>query len=117
MNASPEEIERRRCVALEAIGRSQDGGVGQDSVKLFIAHHLDEIDGDFWSEHCGTKTPSPSQVIAILVLQSHWGEDDEDDGEEGINNFDFSLPGDVTNYVISVSFDEDGEVDDIAMES
>ncbi|MDV5047629.1 DUF2004 domain-containing protein [Vibrio diabolicus] len=30
---------------------------------------------------------------------------------------DFTLPNDVTNYLISVSFDENGQVVDISMES
>ena len=39
-------------------------------------------------------------------------EDDED-----IDMFDFTLPGDVTDYVICVSFDEHGKVEEISMES
>ncbi|MUI16138.1 DUF2004 domain-containing protein [Massilia dura] len=31
--------------------------------------------------------------------------------------FDFSLPDDVTDYVISVRFDDSGEVENISMES
>lgn len=52
-------------------------------------------------------------MLDILVLRSHWGEDDKD----GIDTFDISLPDDVTNYVISVGFDEDGNVAEITMES
>ncbi len=52
--------------------------------------------------------------IRLKQVSSLWGEDDDDDG---IDTFDFTLPGDVTQYVISVSFDEDGDVEDIVMES
>jgi hypothetical protein len=45
------------------------------------------------------------------VLQSHWGGDDE------LKTFDFTLPDDATNYLISVRFDEDGDVSGISMES
>ena len=34
-----------------------------------------------------------------------------------METFDFTLPDDVTNYVVSVHFDETGEIDDIDMES
>ncbi len=30
---------------------------------------------------------------------------------------DFTLPGDATDYVVCVSFGEDGEIEDISMES
>ena len=49
----------------------------------------------------------------MLVLQSHWGDDDDD----GIDHFDFTLPDDITNYLITVSFDENGDVSGIDMES
>jgi hypothetical protein len=50
-------------------------------------------------------------VLDLLVLREHWGEDDE------YEFLDFTLPGGVTSYVISVHFDEQGKVDDISMES
>jgi hypothetical protein len=49
----------------------------------------------------------------MLELRSHWGAEAED----GLDTFDFTLPDDVTNYVIAVRFNEDGEVHDISMES
>ena len=39
------------------------------------------------------------------------------DSEEGIEFFDFTLPDEATNYVITVSFTEQGQIDTIAMES
>lgn len=49
-------------------------------------------------------------VIGLLVFRSSWGKND-------LETFDFTLPGDVTNYVVSVQFDEAGEIDGIDMES
>jgi hypothetical protein len=54
-------------------------------------------------------------VLDILELQSHWSSGDEDDG--GIEIFDFTLPEGITNYVISVRFNEAGQVEEITMES
>ena len=34
-----------------------------------------------------------------------------------MDTFDFTLPDEVTNYVICVRYDDDGEVEDISMES
>ena len=80
---------------------------------LFVSHHLEELGGDYWQEYCGTTRPEPNKVLEILILRSHSGEDDD----EGIDTFDFSLPGGITDYVISVSFDEHGDVTEITMES
>ncbi len=113
-----DEIARRRKVALDAIKQAFGTTEHEHGVTLFVTHHLEELADDFWLKHCGTARPEPNQVLDILILQSHWGEDEEDEeDEDGIDNFDFSLPGDVTNYVISVSFDEDGNVEEITMES
>lgn len=55
-----------------------------------------------------TETPSTEQIIGLLVLHSKW--DDEE-------VYDFTLPEEVTDYLVSVSFDEDGSIEDITMES
>jgi hypothetical protein len=52
-------------------------------------------------------------VLGLLRLQSHRGDEDDD----GLDTLDFSLPGDVSNYVLCVRFDEDGEIDEISMKS
>ena len=49
----------------------------------------------------------------VVELQSHWS----DDAEDGIDIFDFELPGNVSNYVISVQFDREGSITEIVMES
>ncbi len=85
----------------------------ENEVQLFCSHHLVEIDEDYWRENLGTPNQDPKRVLEILVLRSHWSADEED----GIDNFDFTLPGEVTDYVLAVKFTEDGEVGWIAMES
>jgi hypothetical protein len=49
-------------------------------------------------------------VLGLLVCRSSWGEND-------LENFDFTLPGDGTQYVVAVHFDAAGEVDGLSMES
>lgn len=107
------EIERRQAAALAAIRTAFGTAEDQYGATLFVSHHLAEIDDAYWQEHLQSSSPEPVRVLDLLVLQSHWSEDDD----EGLDTFDFTLPGDVTNYVISVSFNEDGKVEDIVMES
>ncbi|MCA9030569.1 MAG: DUF2004 domain-containing protein [Planctomycetaceae bacterium] len=113
MATDKNEIERRRITALAAIKQAFGTAADKFGGTLFVSHHLEELDADYWQKLCGTAQPKPEQVLDILTLRSHWGEDDED----GIDTFDFSLPDDATNYVVSVSFDENGDVVGITMES
>jgi hypothetical protein len=111
MNKSNKEIVRRTTAAMAAIRQSL---TEQDSeVPMFASHHIEELDAAYWKKHTGTTKPTAKQVVDLLELRSHWGEEDEN----GIDTFDFTLPGDVTNYVISVRFGEDGEIEEISMES
>jgi len=113
MSNSKKAIEHRTATALDAIKRSLDDGNDDSGVSLFASHHLEELDAAYWKSHVGTPRPSVKQIIDLLELRSHWGDEDDD----GIDTFDFTLPGKVTDYVISVRFDDDGEVEDISMES
>lgn len=113
MSASQEEIKKREKTAIAAIKNAFDTEGDEYGGTLFVHHHLEEIEEDFWIKHLGTSHPEPKQVLDILVLQSHW--DSEDD--EGIDVFDFTLPDDITNYVICVRFDEEGQIEEITVES
>ena len=109
--AIDKEIKRRTTAALAAIKqRAADSG---SEVELFASHHLEELDPAYWKRLAGTARPSCDQILGLLTLRSHWG----GDAEDGIDVFDFTLPEDVTDYVISVRFDERGDVGDISMES
>lgn len=101
-------IKEREKAAISAI-KSAFGSPDQEyGVTMFADHHIDELEPEYWLKHLGTNKPDPRKVLDLLVLREHWDED---------RVFDFTLPEDVTNYVISVQFDEDGEVEDITMES
>lgn len=120
MSQSNDEVERRRLIGLAAIASALDStdsidtpDDGDQAVKLFVTHHLRELPAEYWLDRCGVVRPDPRQVLELLVLESHWGEEDE----EGLDNFDFSLPGNVTQYVLSVGFDDDGRVSSLSMES
>jgi hypothetical protein len=109
--ANDKEIKRRTTAATSAIRKSTKDS--ESAFELFASHHLEELDSAYWKRHTGTTRPSREQILGLLELRSHWG----GEGEDGIDVFDFTLPGDVTDYVISVRFNEGGEVEDISMES
>ncbi len=113
MSADPAEIKRREKAARAAIKSAIGTDEDEYGATLFVSHHLEEIEESYWEKYLDTPRPEPSRVLDILELQSHWGDEDDD----GIDTFDFALPGDVTNYVISVAFDEDGQVEEVTMES
>ena len=104
------EVEKRTKLALDAIRNAYGTEVGEFSTTMFVTHHLEEIPQDYWQDHTGVGVPEPATVLGLLELKSNWGEGD-------IENFDFSLPGDVTDYVLSVRFDGAGGIDEISMES
>ncbi|MEN9866543.1 MAG: hypothetical protein RL748_2133 [Pseudomonadota bacterium] len=113
MSKRKAEILKREKSALAAIRAAFGTADDEFGATMFVSHHLEEIEADYWKTHLGTEKPEPIRVLDILVLLSHLSDEDED----GIDVFDFTLPDDITNYVLSVHFDDNGEVDDISMES
>ena len=103
-------LKNREKLALNAISKAFGTEAGKDSINLFVEHHLEELPESYWVQHLGSKTPEASAVVKLLALSS-WQEDDE------IDDLDFTLPGDVTDYVVTVHFDDSGNVDEISMES
>lgn len=104
------EVEKRSNLALAAIKQAFGTQADEYGATMFVNHHLEEIPQDYWQERLGTASPEPAAVLGLLELRSNWGENE-------IETFDFSLPGDVTDYVVSVHFNDAGEVDEISMES
>jgi hypothetical protein len=126
MSDTSPELQRRVDRALAAILASYGTPDGEYSTTLFVGHHLEELDACYWQEQLGTPTPSPQQVLGLLRLSSDSMEDgeDEEDAGDGADEeddppelLDFALPGGVSDYLLSVDFDQDGEVIQISMES
>jgi hypothetical protein len=111
MPANPDEIKRRETAARAAIKKAFGTANDEFGATLFVSHHLEELESSYWTKHLSTETPEPRLVLDVLELRDHWGEDDE------LERFDFTLPEEVTNYVICVRFDDVGEVSEITMES
>jgi hypothetical protein len=104
------EVEKRAKLALDAIRKTYGTEAGEFSTTMFVAHHLEELPENYWHERTGAASPNPAAVLQLLEFKSNWGESD-------IEHFDFSLPGDVTDYVLSARFNDAGEIDEISLES
>lgn len=126
MNPDPREVARRERTARKYIAEALAQGDDTDSVKLFVDHHLEQIPAAEWTRILGEPLPSAQRVVESLVLRGHWSEADYDaflgdggeaeEGEAGIDIFDFTLPGDVTQYVLAVHFGPHGEVEHLTMD-
>lgn len=103
-----EEIMSNQHKALEAIKQSLGTEDGEYGIDLFISLHLAELPSSYWLQHLNIEIPSSEQVISLLTLREKWQDQEI---------YDFALPGNVTDYVISVSFDDEGNIENIAMES
>jgi Protein of unknown function (DUF2004) len=102
--------QEREKIARDAIKRAFGTDEGRDNIGLFIEHHLAELPMSYWRQYLPTASPEPYEIINLLQFRSSWGEAD-------IEYFDFTLPDDVTDYVISIHFNDAGVIDTISMES
>lgn len=102
---------KRTEAARSAITAAYGTEADEYGATLFVAHHLSEVEPGYWAKHFQKTAPEPFEILEALVLKTEFDEDEE------IDSLDFTLPGDVTNYVICVTFDDDGEIGGISMES
>ena len=113
MNVDEDVFKERQAIALRSIKSLYDKPEGEYGPTLFVSHHLSEIESAYWLRTVGIEQPSPDQILNLLVLVNSWSSE----GDENINTFDVGLPENASNYLLSVRFDGDGHVQDVAMES
>ncbi|MGA6182378.1 DUF2004 domain-containing protein [Stenotrophomonas sp. NPDC077421] len=101
---------QRQADALAAIKQAIGTEAAEDGVDLFASHHREELPASYWRQYLGQTEPDTASIIGLLQFASAWGEDK-------MEYIDFTLPGDVTQYVLSVHFDDAGVIDGISMES
>ncbi|TXJ09958.1 MAG: DUF2004 domain-containing protein [Acinetobacter sp.] len=113
-------LAAKEQLARQALANALVTGQFKESILLFIEHHLEEIEVEYWQEFFGTNKPSAEQIIAKLEVEDRSYLEDEELDEDEIeyydNHLDFNLPDDVSQYVLCVKF-KDGQVHDISMES
>ncbi|RYZ93972.1 MAG: DUF2004 domain-containing protein, partial [Moraxellaceae bacterium] len=76
-------------IARLALTDSLVTGRFKENVLLFVEHHLEEVEPEYWQKHFGSTQPAVQEVIEKLVLH---------DNSEG-NLLDFTLSDDTTQYV------------------
>ena len=89
-------------------------GDESDAVELYVEHHLEELDKSEIEKVFGSKNVDINLFLSKLVLTRIGIYADRDDG---FAIFDFTLPGNITDYLIVVTFDQNGIISDISMES
>ena len=109
-SSNDKELSRREVAAREAIAAIHGTAGDEFGVTLFVSHHLDEVDLAYWKKHTGTEKPEPRQVLDILELRT-------DPQDESMDMLDFTLPENVTDYVVCVEFDKSGNIVRTGMES
>jgi hypothetical protein len=101
-------------IAFEAISDDFDLGDNSETVRLYLQHHIEEFQDDTTKEVFGTTTIDKQTFLKHLKLY-RVGLYPEDD--ESFAIFDIQLPRKYTNYLIAVTFDRDGELMHLSMES
>lgn len=103
--------EAREAMAGEATG-------GEDNASgLYIAHHRDELPQGEWEQLFGAIEPNDVDAECFLAQLQVVRVGLYPDAEDRCLLLDYTLPDGVTNYLLSVSFDHNGQLADIEMES
>lgn len=110
MDAS--ELKQHQEIARAKIKSLYGTPEGENGPTLYVSHHLEEIEAEYWIKEFSVEKPDPRQILDALVFDHSWSYND--DGIDDV--FDFTLPNNITNYVLGVYF-VNGEVASVEMES
>jgi hypothetical protein len=90
---------------------------GQEMVLLYMEHHLSELPPATIKSLFGSTPASAitTELFASRLVLQRVGLYPADEARTAV--FDYSLDGDVTNYLLVVAFDAGGEVTSVEMES
>ena len=99
-----------KAVAFAAIRKDYDDSPMEGVVGRFISHHREIFDREEWEGASIPYPPTSVDVLAAIECREIW-----EDAEAYM--CDFSLPADLTNYVICVRIGRGGDVESVDMES
>ncbi|MDQ0638176.1 hypothetical protein QF042_001741 [Pedobacter sp. W3I1] len=88
-----------------------------DTVKFYIEHHLEEVDKEELTKLVNfddTITEPEQQLLSKLKLVRVGL---YPDNEDNFAIFDYSIGKDITNYLVVINTDENGQLDYMTMES
>lgn len=88
-----------------------------DTVKLYLEHHLEEVEQDELSTliNFDDVTVEPEQQLLTKLELVRIGL--YPDNEEGFAILDYSIGKEITNYLVVINTDQNGQLDYMAMES
>ena len=100
--------------AFLSISEDFDLGDESETARFYLEHHLDELNKDEKLSIFGTENVGRDEFLSALKLYriGFYPED-----EEAFAVFDVQLPKDLTDYLMAVTFDVDGNLSYITMES
>ncbi|MEZ0115046.1 hypothetical protein ABH920_009081 [Catenulispora sp. EB89] len=108
----------RHGVNLEALDHTARAGMraefaeADSTVRFYAEHHRDELGAVFGEDGSIDLEPFLA-ALSLVGIEFCLDAEPEDSGVI----LDYSIGAEVTNYLIAVSLDDDGEVEDISMES
>lgn len=104
----------KETAGLKAIMKAYDANKTDEgnSIVLFASHHIDELDAESLISATGHAKPDQGTLLSKLILLDSW-----EDEDTGAINMDYTLPNDVTTYMLCVKYDKAGELLGIEMES
>ncbi|QNN40462.1 DUF2004 domain-containing protein [Pedobacter roseus] len=88
-----------------------------DTVKFYLEHHLEEVDKEDLTKlvnFADTITEPEKQLLSKLKLVRVGL---YPDNEDNFAIFDYSIGKDITNYLVVINTDENGQLDYMTMES
>ncbi|MFP3833066.1 DUF2004 domain-containing protein [Chryseobacterium sp. SIMBA_028] len=88
-----------------------------DTVKFYLEHHLEEVEQDELSTliNFDDVTVEPEQQLLTKLELVRIGL--YPDNEEGFAILDYSIGKEITNYLVVINTDQNGQLDYMAMES
>lgn len=88
-----------------------------DTVKFYVEHHLEEVEEDELSTliNFDDSTVEPEQQLLTKLELVRIGL--YPDNEEGFAILDYSIGKEITNYLVVINTDQNGQLDYMAMES
>ena len=116
MSADKQTIDKRVAEANAALIEDLKLPGDESDVREYIEHHLEEVESEYWTKQFGESKPAIDMVASRLVVKPFWMEEALE-GEADLDRVDFTLPGDITDYVLCVEYAEDGKSYEITMES
>lgn len=88
-----------------------------DTIKFYVEHHLEEVEEDELSTiiNFDDSTVEPEQQLLTKLELVRIGL--YPDNEEGFAILDYSIGKEITNYLVVINTDQNGQLDYMAMES